>query len=120
MITGAAVQIYGPDDWDCNELADHGVLSQGEYKLVPNQSPVGDGEWRLFNIVSDPAETVDLAATKPQRFQRMLANYEQYRSDNKVVPVPEGYSQMPQVVLNALLQKRENKITFLPTFKHLI
>jgi arylsulfatase len=120
LISGVSDRAYGPDDWVGYELTDHGVLFQGDYKLVVNQPPIGDGQWRLFNIVSDPGETVDLAATEPQRFQRMLANYEQYRRDNKVVPVPEGYSQMRQILLNALLQGRENVIAFLLTLLVLV
>lgn len=120
VITGAAERAYGPDDWVGYELTDHGVLFQGDYKLVVNQPPVGDGEWRLFNIVTDPGETMNLAEAEPQRFQRMLANYEQYRRDNKVIPVPEGYSQMRQIVLNALLQNRENMIAFLLTLLVLV
>jgi arylsulfatase/uncharacterized sulfatase len=120
VLSGASVRAYGPDDWVGYELTDHGVLFQGDYKLVVNQPPIGDGQWRLFNIVTDPGETVDLAASEPQRFQRMLANYEQYRRENKVVPVPEGYSQMRQIVLNALLQSRENIIAFLLTILALL
>ncbi|WP_108787252.1 sulfatase-like hydrolase/transferase [Erythrobacter sp. Alg231-14] len=120
VISGQTERAYGPDDWVGYELTDHGVLFQGDYKLVVNQPPVGDGQWRLFNIVTDPGETVDLAASEPQRFQRMLANYEQYRRDNKVVPVPEGYSQMRQIVLNALLQSRENIIAVLLTLLALV
>lgn len=120
LISGVSDRAYGPDDWVGYELTDHGVLFQGDYKLVVNQPPVGDGQWRLFNIVSDPGETTDLAASEPQRFQRMLANYEQYRRDNKVAPVPEGYSQMRQIVLNALLQSRETVIAFLLTLLALI
>lgn len=120
VLSGASDRAYGPDDWVGYELTDHGVLFQGDYKLVVNQPPVGDGQWRLFNIVTDPGETMDLAASEPQRFQRMLANYEEYRRDNKVVPVPEGYSQMRQIVLNALLQSRENFIAFLLTLFALV
>jgi hypothetical protein len=36
------------------------------------------------------------------------------------VPVPEGYSQMRQIVLNALLQRRENVIAFLLTILVLV
>lgn len=120
LISGVSDRAYGPNDWVGYELTDHGVLFQGDYKLVVNQPPLGDGQWRLFNIVSDPGETKDLAASEPQRFQRMLANYEQYRRDNKVVPVPEGYNQMRQIVLNALLQNRDNVIAFLLTLLMLL
>ena len=115
MITGEVEQIYGPDDAVGYELTDHGVLFQGDYKLVVNQPPVGDGQWRLFNIVTDPGETIDLAATQALRFQRMLSLYEEYRRDNKVVPVPEGYNQITQLVSNMVLKQRENILVLILT-----
>jgi hypothetical protein len=97
------------------ELTDHGVLFQGDHKLVVNQPPAGDGQWRLFNIVDDPGETVDLAATQALRFQRMLSRYEQYRRNNLVVPSPPGYNQIKQVLFNILLQYRNGTLVFLLT-----
>ena len=108
LLSGAAERVYGPDDAVGYELTDHGVLFQGDYKLVINQPPRGDGQWRLFNIVKDPGETVDLSASHALRFQRMLSLYEQYRVDNNVVPVPQGYNQIKQVMTNILLKQRDN------------
>ena len=107
LLSGAAERVYGPDDAVGYELTDHGVLFQGDYKLVVNQPPVGDGQWRLFNIVDDPGETIDLSASQPQRFQRMLSSYQQYQVDNKVVPVPPDYTQTKQMMFNILLQYRD-------------
>lgn len=115
LITGAAERIYGPDDAVGYELTDHGVLFQGDYKLVVNQPPVGDGQWRLFNIVEDPGETIDLSASETLRFQRMLSSYEEYRRDNKVVPVPQGYNQMTQLLSNILLKRRDHILVLLLT-----
>lgn len=108
LLSGAAERAYGPDDAVGYELTDHGVLFQGDYKLVINQPPRGDGQWRLFNIVKDPGETVDLSASHALRFQRMLSLYEQYRVDNNVVPVPQGYNQIKQVMTNILFKQRDN------------
>jgi len=58
---------------------------------------------------------VDLSASMSLRFQRMLSLYEQYRIDNKVVPVPPGYTQIKQVVFNLLLSKRDAILVFLLT-----
>ncbi len=108
LLSGAAERVYGPDDAVGYELTDHGVLFQGDYKLVINQPPRGDGQWRLFNIVKDPGETVDLSASHALRFQRMLSLYEQYRVDNNVVPVPQSYNQIKQVMTNILFKQRDN------------
>ncbi|MEH6604849.1 MAG: arylsulfatase [Pseudomonadales bacterium] len=115
LLSGSAERVYGPDDAVGYELTDHGVLFQGDYKLVINQPPRGDGQWRLFNIVTDPGETDDLSASQALRFQRMLSAYEQYRRDNKVVPVPPGYSPIKQVFFNILLQYKDATLVFLLT-----
>jgi hypothetical protein len=48
LLSGAAERVYGPDDKVGYELTDHGVLFQGDYKLVINQPPVGDGQLKQF------------------------------------------------------------------------
>jgi arylsulfatase/uncharacterized sulfatase len=114
LLSGAAERVYGPDDAVGYELTDHAALFEGDYKLVVNQPPVGDGHWRLFNIVDDPGETLNVAAAQPARFQRMLSRYEVYRRENGVLPMPAGYSQMKQLVSNVLqLQFRDSVIVFL-------
>ena len=91
------------------------MLFQGDYKLVINQPPVGDGQWHLYNIVDDPGETKDLATDQPLRFEQMLARYERYRLENKVIAVPQGYNQIKQLVSNGLLGYRDGVIIFLLT-----
>ena len=120
LIAGQKDRVYGPDGAVGYELTDHGVLFQGDYKLVVNQPPVGDGQWRLFNIVTDPGETVDLSGTEPQRFQRMLSSYQQYRHDNKVMPMPQGYTQTKQIIMNTMLNNRNAILAFLLTLMVLL
>jgi arylsulfatase/uncharacterized sulfatase len=115
LLSGSAERVYDPDDTVGYELTDHGVLFQGDYKLVINQPPRGDGQWRLFNIVTDPGETADLSGSQALRFQRMLSGYEQYSRDNKVVPVPPGYNQIKQVFFNILLKYKNTTLVVLLT-----
>jgi arylsulfatase/uncharacterized sulfatase len=102
LLSGEVERVYGPEDAVGYELTGHAALFQGDYKLVVNQPPVGDGRWRLFNIVEDPGETVDLAGSQPATFQRMLSLYQRYERDNGVLPPPAGYTQKGQLVLNTL------------------
>ena len=102
LLTGEADRVYSEDDAVGYELTGHAVLFQGDYKLVVNQPPLGDGQWRLFNIVEDPGETVDLASTHPVIFQRMLSRYQRYQRENGVLPLPAGYTQVKQLVSNTL------------------
>ncbi|WP_262500832.1 arylsulfatase [Pseudohalioglobus sediminis] len=103
-------RVYGPEDAVGYELAGHAALFQGDYKLVLNRGPLGDGQWRLYDIVRDPGETSDLASQQPARLQRMLSAYERYARDNKVLAVPPGYDHLKQLVINTLYQRLRTPI----------
>jgi len=114
LLTGEAERVYSADDAVGYELTGHAALFQGDYKLVVNQPPLGDGQWRLFNIVEDPGETVDLAGSQAAIFQRMLSRYQRYEHENGVLPLPSGYTQMKQLVSNTLqTQYRDGVLVFL-------
>jgi arylsulfatase len=116
LLDGSADRVYGEEDVVGYELTGHAALFQGDYKLVVNQPPLGDGQWRLYNIASDPGEVVDLAAEQPVLFQRMLSRYQRYARDNGVLPLPAGYTQIRQLVANTLQQQyREGVLLFLLT-----
>jgi len=102
LLSDKAQRVYSEEDAVGYELTGHAALFQGDYKIVVNQAPVGDGQWRLYDIASDPGETNDLSSAMPGRFQHMLSRYEQYRRDNGVLPLPRGYTQMKQLVSNTL------------------
>ena len=102
LIDGRKQRVYGEEESIGYELTGHAALFQGDYKLVRNLAPLGDGEWRLFDIVSDPGETKDLKLQLPDRFDQMLISYQKFTVDNRVQPLPEGYSQQSQLVFNML------------------
>ena len=102
LIEGRKKRVYGEEEPIGYELTGHAALFQGDYKLVRNLAPLGDGEWRLFDIVSDPGETKDLKLQLPDRFDQMLISYQKFTVDNRVQPLPEGYSQQSQLVFNML------------------
>lgn len=84
------------------ELSGNAALFKGDYKLVRNLPPYGDGRWHLYNIVTDPGETDDLAQRDPARFAAMQADYAAYARANGVLPMPEGYTAPRQIVANAM------------------
>lgn len=102
LVSKNVERVYGPQDAVGYELAGHAALFQGDYKIVFNRGPLGDGQWHLYNIVQDPGETNDLASVEPARLQRMLGAYERYARDNKVLQVPPGYDHIKQLVINTL------------------
>jgi arylsulfatase/uncharacterized sulfatase len=64
---------------------------------------VGDGQWHLYDIRSDPGETKDLQAQLPDAFTAMQADYAAYAKANGVLAMPEGYDPIRQVLINAMV-----------------
>jgi arylsulfatase/uncharacterized sulfatase len=102
LIAGDADQVRVATDVVGYELTGHGVLFQGDYKLLRNQPPMGDGAWYLYDIVADPGEVNDLKQQMPLRFQQMLAAYEMFERNDGVLPMPSDYLQARQLLLNML------------------
>lgn len=102
MLRDPAALAHDPDRPVGYELSGNAVLFKGDYKLVKNLPPYGDGNWHLYNIMTDPGETTDLARQDPARFAQMQADYADFAKANGVLPMPPGYSAPKQILENAL------------------
>jgi arylsulfatase A-like enzyme len=102
VLRGERDRVYHESETVGYELTGHGALFQGDYKIVRNQPPLGDGQWRLFNIVTDPGETQDLRQQMPDRFEQMQVAYQVFEINNQVQPVAANYDQQRQIVINLL------------------
>lgn len=102
IIRGDVERVYAEHETIGYEVGGNAALFRGDYKIVMNRGPVGDGQWHLYNIVSDPGETEDLADAMPERMQVMSRAYQQYVLENGVLPVPVDYKQVNQVGINGL------------------
>lgn len=100
IFRGEVDRVYSDGHAIGYELTGHAALFQGDFKLVKNLPPLGDSEWRLYNIVSDPGETQDLKADMPDRFRAMLEAYTVFEKENRVLPIPAGYQQTRQLMIN--------------------
>ena len=105
LVKGEVDRIYGEEEAVGYELTGQAALFRGDYKIVRNLSPLGDGQWRLFNIARDPGETLDLSNEDPGRLQTMLEAYEVFEVENQVQPLPKGYSRNSQILLNLLRER---------------
>lgn len=105
LLTGSAETVHGPDDIIAMEVGGNVALFRGEYKLLRNMPPYGDGSWQLHDLTTDPGETRDLAATHPELMQSMLEAYAAYAEREGVLELPAGYDPMQQMV-RATRQRR--------------
>ena len=85
------------------ELSGSKALFRGDFKLVMNHPPVGDSQWRLYNLREDPGEVNDPQKPYPQLFLVMQKAYAEYEKDNGVLPMPEGYNPVRQVLINSMI-----------------
>ena len=101
VMTGKAEQVHDDSTAIGYELAGSSAVFKGKYKLSLNPPPKGTGEWELYDITIDPSERNNLAAKKPELVAQMIAAYKQYEQDVSLVPVPEGYNPLLQVLKNS-------------------
>jgi arylsulfatase/uncharacterized sulfatase len=85
------------------ELAGNKALFKGDLKLVLNNPPVGDGQWRLYDLRADPGETKDLREVLPAQFAALQADYAAWARAHGVLPMPEGYDPVDQVMINTFV-----------------
>ena len=89
-------QVRGEDEGFGYELGGNKAWFQGDYKLVFNR--YGDSpDWQLFNLRADLAETRDLRASEPERFDAMRASYDAWAKAHGVLPVAPDYNQRQTV-----------------------
>lgn len=96
MLKGGVGSVHGDAPLGY-ELSGNSALFRGDYKLVRNIAPTGDGQWRLYDLKTDPGETHDLAAAQPDRFAAMIADYRAYAKANGVLDMPAGYTADEQI-----------------------
>lgn len=104
-------RVRSPDESVGHELSGNAALFRGDLKLSRVMPPVGDGQWRLYDLAADPGETVDLSAQRPDAVRTMRAEYERWAEAHGVLPMPEGYDPSRQVLVNSLLDY------WLPTYR---
>jgi arylsulfatase A-like enzyme len=100
LLTGEAQRVYAPNDVVGFETSGQAALYRGDFKLVRNMPPHGDGIWRLFDLSSDPGETRDLSESRPELFGEMLHEYRLYANRVGVLELPDDYEVEQQIVRN--------------------
>lgn len=88
---GAAV--YPADRPIGTELFGSRALRRGDWKITD----ISDGRWRLFNVIADPGETVDLSDKEPARKAELLKAWDAYeKSVGVVIPNPPQHPNAPR------------------------
>jgi arylsulfatase A-like enzyme len=67
------------------ELFGRYAIRKGKWKIVDIEPPFGTGEFQLFNLDEDPAESHDLSKEFPEKYQEMLLHWNDYVKENGVI-----------------------------------
>ena len=84
------------------EVSGNSALFKGDWKVVRNMPPFGDGTWKLHELALDPGETTDLSAQRADLKAELLRDYAAYEREMGVLPLPEGYDPHKQVAKNSM------------------
>ena len=78
------------------------AVFEGHWKLNWAWPPYGDGEWKLFDIESDPGETQDLSEQHPDVVGRLARAWDEYVETNGVyqADLDFGYGRYPDQTIN--------------------
>lgn len=86
------------DDMWAFELFGNMYVMSGDLKAIKvRKGMYGDGEWNLYNVVDDPAETTPLNAKHPEKFDAMIEYYGQYAAQHGIVAVKEDWNPFTQL-----------------------
>jgi arylsulfatase/uncharacterized sulfatase len=100
VLRGDVMEVRGEDEPVGLEVAGNSALFQGRYKLTRNTLPHSDAEWRLYDLQTDPSESRDLSADRPELRKKMLAEYERYAASAGIVALPRDFDIQAQIGLN--------------------
>ncbi len=103
VLQNPALRVHPADEPIGYELSGNQALFKGDLKIVRNSPPMGDGQWHLHDLKSDPGETLDLQSQMPEVFQTMRADYETWSRSHQVLSMPEGYNPVRQVLINSFV-----------------
>ncbi len=114
-INNPSVPVYAANEGIGLEAAESAAYFLNGYKIVKNNIPLGDLEWHLYHLETDPSELNDLAQKEPERLQKMLAAYEAYARNVGVQDMPEGYSAQGTVAKKSYTKMLMQALPFLLT-----
>ena len=85
LLDGTTTSTRPPDDVVADETFGKRFVAEGDLKALLLPRPFGSGDWQLYDLATDPSESVDLAATRPADLARLRAHWDRYAARNRVI-----------------------------------
>ena len=87
LFSGEVTSPYVGADQVGYELFGMKAFFDGDWKILWMSPPFGSGDWQLYKLSEDPGELIDLSDQQPERLVKMIAQWEQYKVENRVLDI---------------------------------
>ena len=87
LLSGEATSPYVGANQVGYELFGMKAFFDGDWKILWMPPPFGSGGWQLYKLSEDPGELIDLSDQQPERLVKMIAQWEQYKVENRVLDI---------------------------------
>lgn len=101
-IQNPELKVYTDQEGVGLEAANNASYYLGDFKIVKNNIPLGDNQWYMYNLKTDPGETKNISQDFPEKFEQMKAAYYKYAKAVGVVEMEEGYSAEREVAIKSV------------------
>ena len=118
LLEGTAKETHSDDEIISSEMFGNRAVFMGDWKARYNIFPIGDGQWKLFNIKQDIREAIDLSKEYPDILEKMVSAYDEYAQDVGIIE-PKYSEQQKQGVINMLAATNQTEFTGFPLEKYL-
>ena len=114
FLRGEKGEVHGSGDAVVYEMAGSAAIFRDGYKLMRNNPPFGDKQWRLYRPNEDPVEANDLASAKPELLAELATAYERFAKDVNLIEVPGDYNPVAQIQKNVARNQVEEATAKVP------
>ena len=100
VLKGAAEVSYTDEESFGFEVSGNAALYRGKWKITRLAPPLGDSQWRLYDLSLDPGETTDLSDEYAELFDELKTDYQAYSEKVGVFELGPGDSAFKQLFKN--------------------
>ena len=113
LLEGTVKEIHMDDEIISSEMFGNRAVFMGDWKARNNIFPIGDGQWKLFNIRQDIREATDLSKEHPDILEKMVSSYDKWAQKVGIIE-PKYSEQQKQGVIKMLAATNQTEFTVFP------
>ena len=113
LLENTVKEIHLDDEIISSEMFGNRAVFMGDWKARNNIFPIGDGQWKLFNIKQDIREATDLSKEHPDILEKMVSSYDKYAQNVGIIE-PKYSEQQKQGVIEMLAATNQTEFTGFP------